>query len=117
MKNPGVDPVSIRESVIIVRTRGIELTASERAELHRSEMALGRVFKRIHRIEWKAAALPQGFETRCEIRALSGVFAASAVQDTVRTSIQAVTQQILKQKRRAKETGITRRRVDAPGAG
>ena len=113
MKNPTVDPVSIRESVIIVRTRGIELTASERGELHRAEVALGRVFRRIHRIEWKVAALPQGFEVRCEIRALSGVFAASASEDSARTSIQAVTQQILKQKRRAKETGISRRRVGA----
>ncbi len=113
MKNPTVDPVSIRESVIIVRTRGIELTASERAELHRAETALGGVFRRIHRIEWKVAALPQGFEVRCEIRALSGVFAASAREDGARTSIQAVTQQILKQKRRAKETGISRRRVGA----
>ncbi|MEO8501814.1 MAG: hypothetical protein ABI565_12925 [Vicinamibacteria bacterium] len=111
MKNPSVAPLSIRGSVIIVRARDIELDAEERAELHRAEVALGHVFRRIHRIEWKVVALPLLVEVRCEIRSLSGVFAAGAKEATTRAAIQAVTQQVLKQKRRDKETRVSRRRV------
>ena len=111
MKNPSTVPESIQNSVFILRCRGVELGAADRQELHRSEMALGHVFQRIHRIEWKFIGRPRDVELRCEIRALSGEFAAAAVEASARAALLAVTQKILKQKRRAKTISMTRRRA------
>jgi ribosome-associated translation inhibitor RaiA len=111
MKNISAVPASIRDSVVILRCRGLELSQADRTELQRSEAALGRVFQRIHRIEWIFTGRPQTVELRCSIRALSGEFSASAVEGNARGSLQAVTQKILKQKRRAKTISVTRRRT------
>ena len=111
MKNPSVVPESIQNSVVILRCRGVELTAADRQELHRSEMAFGHVFHRIHRIEWKFIGRPREVELRCEIQALSGKFTAVAIEENGRAALQSVTQKILKQKRRAKTISVTRRRA------
>ena len=50
MKDLAYSPKSVRNSVVILRCRDIELTASDRTELHKSEVALGHVFQMIHRI-------------------------------------------------------------------
>jgi hypothetical protein len=96
--------------VVILRCRGLELDAGDRQELHRSELALGHVFQRIHRIEWKFIGRVREVELRCAIRALSGEFAAAAVETNARAALQVVTQRILKQKRRAKTISVTHRR-------
>lgn len=111
MKNPSAVPESIQNSVVILRCRGVELDAADRQELHRSEMALGHVFQRIHRIEWKFIGRPRDVELRCNIQALSGEFAAAAIEGSSRAALQSVTQKILKQKRRAKTISVTRRRT------
>ena len=111
MKSPAAVPESIQNSVVILRCRGLELDATDRQELHRSELAFGHVFKRIHRIEWKFIARPREVELRCEIQALSGEFVAEALEANARAALQAVTERILKQKRRAKTISVTRRRV------
>lgn len=111
MKNPSAVPESIRNSVVILRCRGVELEGADRQELHRSEMAFGHVFKRIHRIEWKFIGRSREVELRCEIQALSGEFAAAALEANARAALQSVTQKILKQKRRAKTISMTRRRA------
>ncbi|MBK5254405.1 MAG: hypothetical protein JJE39_00075 [Vicinamibacteria bacterium] len=113
MKNLTDRPDSVRNSVVILRSRDIDLTASDRAELHKSEMALGHVFQRIHRIEWKIVSKPQEVEARCRIHARSGEFAADGTANNARGAVQEATQKILKQKRRAKETSISRRRAPA----
>ena len=89
----------------------IELTAADRRELHRSEMAFGRVFARIHRVEWKATGRAREVELHCEVRALGGVFVAAAKGRTVRGALQALAEKILKQKRRDKIIAVTRRRT------
>lgn len=111
MKSPSALPESIQNSVIILRCRGVELDATDRRELHRSEIAFGHVFRRIHRIEWRFIGRPRAVELRCEIQALSGEFTAAGVEDNVRAALQSVTQKILKQKRRAKTIGVTKRRA------
>ena len=97
--------------MVILRCRGVELDAADRQELHRSEMAFGHVFQRIHRIEWKFIGRPRDIELRCDIQALSGEFAAATIEANARAALQAVTQKILKQKRRAKTISVTRRRA------
>ncbi|MEO8362290.1 MAG: hypothetical protein ABI672_19850 [Vicinamibacteria bacterium] len=72
---------------------------------------MGRVFQLIHRIEWKIEALERGTSVRCEIRAKSGVFSATSTATGTLPAIHGVVEQILKQKRRAKEIKVTRRRV------
>ena len=111
MKNPAAVPESIQNSVVILRCRGIELDAADRQELHRSEMAFGHVFQKIHRIEWRLVGRPREVELQCAIRAMSGAFAAAATEATPRAALQAVTEKILKQKRRAKTISVTRRRA------
>ena len=110
MKNLAAVPESILNTVVILRCRGVELDAADRRELHRSEVALGHVFRRIHRIEWRFLGRPRDVELRCEIRALSGEFVGAAIAVGAREALQAVTQKILKQKRRAKTISVTRRR-------
>lgn len=68
MKDTSVVPASLTHSVSILRIYRLDLDAGERLELHRSEVALGRVFKRIHRIEWRIAARGKGVGLRCEVR-------------------------------------------------
>lgn len=111
MKNPAAVPESLQNSVVILRCRGVELDAADRQELHRSEVAFGHVFRRIHRIEWKFIGRPREVELRCEIQALSGEFTAVAIEANGRATLQSVTQKILKQKRRAKTISVTRRRA------
>ncbi len=111
MKNPAAVPESIQNSVVILRCRGVELDAADRQELHRSEVAFGHVFRRIHRIEWKFIGRPREVELRCEIQALSGEFTAVAIEANGRAALQSVTQKILKQKRRSKTISVTRRRA------
>lgn len=110
MKNPAKVPDSMRNSVVILRCRDIELTASDRTELHKSEVALGHVFRLIHRIEWKLLGRAQTVEARCHLRSRSGEFAAEGTGGNARGAIQDATQKILKQKRRSKETSVSRRR-------
>lgn len=115
MKSLSDTPSSIQNTVVILRCRGLELDSKDRQELHRSEVAFGHVFHRIHRIEWKLIANPDSVELRCEIRAASGNFSATAFGANARAVLQSVTEKILKQKRRAKTTAVTRRRA-APAA-
>lgn len=114
MKDLSAVPASIQNSVVILRCRGLELNADDRQELHRSEVAFGHVFQRIHRIEWKIAGRASDVELRCDIRAQSGEFSATAAAANARAALQSLTQKILKQKRRAKTTSVTKRRT-APG--
>lgn len=113
MKNLPAVPGSIRNSVVILRRRDVELDAADRRELHRNEVAFGGVFKLIHRIEWRFVGRPGEVELRCDLQALSGRFAATAVERNARAALQTVAQRILKQKRRAKTIAVSRRR--APG--
>jgi hypothetical protein len=109
-------PNSVRDTVVILRCRDIVLTASDRTELHKSEVALGHVFKTIHRIEWTIIGTSQGAEAQCRIHARSGEFAADGAGLNARSAMQDTTGKILKQKRRAKETAVSRRRVTKPHA-
>ena len=111
MKDLTHNPDSVRNSVVILRCRDIQLTTSDRTELHKSEVALGYVFQMIHRIEWKIVARPLAVEAKCRIRARSGDFAADGTGRNARGAMQDATQKILRQKRRAKETSVSRRRV------
>ncbi len=114
MKDLTDRPDSVRNSVVILRCRDIELTPSDRTELHKSEVALGHVFKTIHRIEWKIIGRRQTVEAKCRINARSGQFGADGAGDNARAAMQDATQKVLKQKRRAKETAVSRRRVTKP---
>jgi hypothetical protein len=109
MKDTSRSPNSVRNSVVILRCRDIELTASDRTELHKSEVALGHVFQMIHRIEWKIVGRPLAVEAQCRIRARSGEFFADGVGANARGAVQDATQKVLRQKRRAKETSVSRR--------
>jgi ribosome-associated translation inhibitor RaiA len=115
VKNLDDKPESVRNSVVILRCRDIDLTASDRTELHKSEVALGRVFRLIHRIEWKVTGRARSVEARCQIHARSGEFAADGEGTNARGAVQDATQRILKQKVRAKETLVTRRRTPESG--
>jgi len=53
LKNAADNPDSVRNSVVILRCNDIELSATDRKELHRSEVAFGHVFQMIHRVEWR----------------------------------------------------------------
>lgn len=111
MKNAADNPDSVRNSVVILRCNDIELSAADRTELHRSEVAFGHVFQMIHRIEWRISGRERGADAHCRIRARTGEFAADGSGGNARAALQEVTQKILKQKRRAKETAVSRRRV------
>ena len=111
MKNLKTDPESVSDSVVILRCRDLRLSGVDRQELHRSEVAFGHVFQKIHRIEWHLSGLIGGVEATCRIRSRTGEFAAEGGGVNTRAALQVVTDRILKQKRRAKETSVSRRRA------
>lgn len=111
MKNPTDSPDSVRHSVVILRCRDIALTASDRTELHKSEVALGHVFQMIHRIEWRIVGRERGAEAHCRLHARTGEFVADGSGANARAAVKDVTDKILRQKRRAKETAVSRRRA------
>lgn len=116
MKNLETDPESVSDSVVILRCRDLKLSGVDRTELHRSEVALGHVFQKIHRIEWHLTGTLDAVEATCRIRSRTGEFAAEGKGINTRAAVQVVTDRILKQKRRAKETSVTKRRAIPRGS-
>ncbi len=111
MKNSAVSPESVRDSVVIVRYRDLEAAPTDRKELHRSDVSIGHVFQKVHRIEWHLTGRGDTVEAKCRIRSRTGEFGAEGSGANTRAAILVATERILKQKRRAKETAVSKRRV------
>ena len=106
MKNASVDLASVRESVVILRCRGLELGPADRKELQRADAAFGHVFQKIHRIEWTVTARPRAVEVHVHVHARGGDYEGRGTGTDARTAFQVVTRKILGQKRNQKEASL-----------
>ena len=100
--------------VTIFASRHRALVRTERELVEGSAALLGRIFRRIVRIEW-------GFETErwvavanCTVRSRTGLYRASARARTLENSMHLVVHKLMKQRRRKKRRMLAQRRLPRP---